>query len=169
MEMGYDNEYIEQAEEFLKEANATCEIEFIGYDINDSWGEDAERAKYRVTLKTPTGEYRFPFWNSINNTRLLQMGSYEYMQKYKYTDLYQAGFKLHEAKMKAKPTSYDVLAALMIWDGSFEEFCDDFGYSSLSIKEGFNVLQIYHAVLDETKNLRRIFTPEQLDKLSEIN
>ena len=73
---------------------------------------------------------------------------------------------LNHKKAKAKLTCYDVLACLTYYDpGSFQNFCDEYGYSNDSIR----ALKTYLAVQDEWENLRRIFTSEQLEELAEIN
>lgn len=40
------NEYTKQATEFLKKANATIKIEFIGLAINKEWKENTPRNLY---------------------------------------------------------------------------------------------------------------------------
>ena len=47
------NEYLKQAKDFLKRANATCEIEFVGLSINKDWKEKEKRNLYKITLTTP--------------------------------------------------------------------------------------------------------------------
>lgn len=63
-----------------------------------------------------------------------------------------------------EPTIYDVLTCLQKYDvGTFENFCDEFGYTNDRKAE-----RIYKAVVKEFKNMSRLFTPEELDLLSEI-
>jgi hypothetical protein len=63
------------------------------------------------------------------------------------------------------PTAYDVLTGLTKYDlGSFENFCGDYGYDIDSRK----AYKTYKAVLKEWKNVERLFTPEQIELLQEI-
>lgn len=94
------NEYLQQAEDFLKSANAKMQINFVGLAINRDWKEKETRPLYNVTITTPRGFYSFDFWDSIYN-------------------------KEH----KKQPNVYDVLACLTKYDpGTFSDFCSDFGY-----------------------------------------
>lgn len=94
------NEYLQQAEDFLKSANATMSIDFCGLAINRLWKEKETRPLYNVTITTPRGFYSFDFWDSIYN-------------------------KEH----KKQPNTYDVLACLTKYNpGTFSNFCSDFGY-----------------------------------------
>ena len=137
------NEYIRQADDFLKNANATCEIDFVGLAVNKIWNENVKRRLYQVTLRTPKGSMLFDFWDSIHNTN-----------------------KSLKSNRGFKPTSYDILACLTKYDpGTFADFCVDFGYDEDSRK----ALEIYFAVQKEYSELCRIFTPKQIEALREIN
>lgn len=94
------NEYLQQAEDFLKSANTTMSIDFYGLAINRLWKEKETRPLYNVTITTPRGSYSFNFWDSFYN-------------------------KEH----KKKPNAYDVLACMTKYNpGTFSNFCSDFGY-----------------------------------------
>jgi len=65
-----------------------------------------------------------------------------------------------------QPEMYDILSCLQKYDiGTFENFCGDFGYNEDSRKAE----KIYKAVAKEYENMCRLFTPEQLEEMSEIN
>lgn len=169
------SKYVEQAEEFLRKANATMEFQFAGYVVPPLWGENEKpHASYRVTITTPRGSYTLDFYDSLANTEILQMTTEDYVKKKfrrcldgcTYSERSTAQRELKQKKAKAKLTCYDVLACITHYDpGSFQNFCDDFGYSNDSIR----ALKTYLAVQDEWENLRRIFTSEQLEELAEIN
>ena len=60
-----------------------------------------------------------------------------------------------------KPTEFDVLSCLSWFDiGSFEDFCSEYGYESEDAQ------RVYNAVTNETENLERIFTDEQIKVLA---
>ena len=63
------------------------------------------------------------------------------------------------------PTAYDVLTCLTKNDpDTFEEFCDNFGYD----KDSRKAEKTYFAVRDEFKEVRLLWTDEQIEKLQEI-
>jgi hypothetical protein len=71
-----------------------------------------------------------------------------------------------EATEKTKPTNYDILACLQKYDvGSFEDFCDNYGYDNDSRKAE----KTYKAVCKEFEGMERLFSPDELEILSEIN
>jgi hypothetical protein len=64
-----------------------------------------------------------------------------------------------------EPGMYDILACLQKYDvGTFENFCDEFGYTNDSRKAE----RIYKAVVKEFNNMSRLFTPDELDFLNEM-
>ena len=69
------------------------------------------------------------------------------------------------AKGNKMPTPYDILACLDYWEGDFEDFCEEYGYSDDSI----NVLNTYNAVIKQSNGLKELFTFDELEKLGEIS
>jgi hypothetical protein len=51
---------------------------------------------------------------------------------------------------------------------TFEGFCDEFGYSDLTLLEYPRVMEIFTACQAEQKGLRQLFTEDQRELLSEI-
>ena len=168
------NEYTEQAEKFLQDANATMKIELQGRAINTAWKEKQPRNLYAVTIATPRGSYAFDFWDSLYNTEISQMTAEQYARKHfrmRYEDMtYSEQIKSHaelaKKQKEARPTCYDVLACLTKYDpGTFEEFCSEYGYD----EDSRTAERIYIAVQSEYANLKRIFDPEQMEAMQEIN
>ena len=62
------------------------------------------------------------------------------------------------------PSAYDILSCLDYWDGDFEDFCSEYGYSDDSI----SALSTYDAVIKQSVGLRDMFTFDELEKLGEI-
>lgn len=138
----FDSKYNRQAIDFLLETKTICDIELIGEDFSE-WNKKAKVNKYRVTLKNKNHNYTFDFWDSIHNT---------------------------EKRKSAKYDFYSVLACLGLYiPDSFDEFCADLGYEFKNETEYIKTKQIHLNCLDQNKNLRKLFTTEQLEKLSEIN
>jgi len=131
------NEYDAQAEDFLKDTNSKMTIRFLDRKTNPSWHDSYERNHYSVTLTTERGKMKIQFCDSYDNTI-----------------------------NHKRPRPYDVLACLSKYDpGSFEDFCDEFGYEYGRIKEAIDT---YKAVKKEYKQLSKIYTEEQMEKLREI-
>ena len=64
------------------------------------------------------------------------------------------------------PVAYDVLAALQKHDaGTFEDFCNEYGYSEDSRKAE----KTYKAVAKEWENVQRMFSSEEIEELQEIS
>ena len=168
------NEYTKQAIDFLEKANASCKIEFGGCTFNPNWKEKDYRNFYNITLATIKGSMSFVFWDSIHNTEISKMTVEEYAKKrfkcqYEYLtygDKVKASKELKEKKAAAIPSAYDVLACMTKYDpGTFKEFCSEFGYD----EDSKTAERIYIAVINEYKQIERIFTPEQMEELQEIN
>ena len=62
------------------------------------------------------------------------------------------------------PSDYDILACLDYWEGNFEDFCGECGYSADSI----SALNMYNAVIKQSEGLKKLFTFDELEKLGEI-
>lgn len=64
------------------------------------------------------------------------------------------------------PTFYDVFTCLTKYDvGTFDNFCDNFGYDNDSI----TALKTYKQVVKEYKQLSKLFTSDELELLNLIN
>jgi hypothetical protein len=134
----------------------------MGTMPNTSWGDNEPRNVYLANIKTPRGEMDVTFWDSLHNTKMSKITMQDYWRN-SYFDKYKKKYK--QLIAEAKPTPYDILACLQKYDvGSFSDFCCNFDYSTDSIS-AFNV---YIACENERRDVRRIFTPEQLKALEEI-
>lgn len=152
------NEYIKQATEFLQKTHAKMKIEYVGLAVNKEWKEKQKRCLYEITLTSPRGSMIFDFWDSIRNTEIRTMPFDAYNV--------QANKELAAKKKAAVPSVYDVLACLQKCDpGTFENFCSDYGYDD----DSRTAMRVYLAVQNEYTQLARLFTPEQMEELAEIN
>lgn len=152
------NEYIKQATDFLQKTHAKMKIRYVGLAVNKEWKEKDERCLYEITLTSPRGSMTFDFWDSIQNTKIRTTPFDEYNV--------QANKKLAAKKKTAVPSVYDVLACLTKCDpGTFEDFCSDYGYD----EDSRTAERIYFAVQKEYTQLARLFTPDEMDELAEIN
>lgn len=152
------NEYIKQATEFLQKTHTKMKIEYVGLAVNKEWKEKQKRCLYEITLTSPRGSMIFDFWDSIRNTEIRTMPFDAYNV--------QANKELAAKKKAAAPSVYDVLACLQKCDpGTFENFCSDYGYDD----DSRTAIRVYLAVQNEYTQLARLFTPEQMEELAEIN
>lgn len=168
------NEYEQQAEDFLTSTETTLDIVYL-YTGEYFPGDKEKRDVYQFTLTNSKGSYSAKFGDSINNTNLNAYATGKKKRKYKEDydfcerhNIYSKNGFL-KARKRANPTSYDILACLeLMYTDSFEDFCDEYGYSDQPIKEHDSIMQTYLAVKEQDRGLRRIFTEDQLSKLSEI-
>lgn len=168
------NEYIKQATEFLQKAHAEMKIEYIGLAINKNWKEKEKRCLYEITLNSPRGSMTFDFWGSIKDAKIKTMTLEEYAKQWRWmpfskwtqAEKTQAKKELAAKKKAAVPSVYDVLACLTKYDpGTFKDFCSEFNYN----EDSRAAEQIYFAMQKEYIQLTKLFTPEQMEELAEIN
>lgn len=136
-------DYEKQAIDFLKETSTTFEIRYTG--TRKYFPEDEkERDVYQVTLKNLKGSYSFTFGDSLINTEK------NYSTKY--------------GGIRKKPSTYNILAGLGFEPpSSVDECAETFGYTKPSV-----AIRVFNALVEEWKGLNNIFTPEQIEKLREI-
>lgn len=137
-------DYEKQAKDFLEATNTTLEIKKAEFQEAPEWATNGNYGiKYFVQLKNAKGSFVFPFWDSISN-------------KEKFEHLVAGG---------KRPSAYSILSALSGYEPEqdYYEFCKEFGYEPSHSSE-----RVHKAVLKEWENLNKIFTPEELGQLSEI-
>ena len=138
------NNYDLKAVQFLADTKTNMQVEYIftgKYFLDDTESRDV----YRITLTNPKGEHSFRFGDSLRNTQ-------------------------RPAAHKRIPGAYAVLANLyMPVAYTFDEFCQDTGYSNSPLSEYKKVLEIYTNGQMLNRALTRMFTEEQLLQLLEIN
>lgn len=168
-------EYQKQAEDFLTSCNATMEIAYTGLEKSNL--DDELHCAYDCTIKTPRGSMTVHFYDSAYNTEIMCTTIEKYAEKkfkckYEYLrgkEKITARAELLQKQKEAKPTAYDILACLQKYEvGSMDDFMSEFGYEIHSVKDMTNFINTYNAVVEEYNNLCRIFTPEQMKMLREI-
>ena len=169
--------YEKQATEFLASTGATIECTKLG--TFKYFSDDEEpRDVFNVTIARGTRNYSFKYGDSLINTWYRAILRSNGTQA---TDAMMHHFRVrnraelsalalrNKKKLRAVPkvpTAYSVLAGLIKYNpGSFESFCDEFGYSTDSIK----ARDTYIAVQDEYRGLCSLFTNEEMELLAEIN
>jgi hypothetical protein len=183
------NKYDEQAERFLKDTESTISIIEATGQGAPLWVRKGEKHGicYEVTLKSPRGRYAFAFWDSLNKAeetraiKALQAHYFSHDQNHyeaertlrakgygnaRISQIAQNKAKRAEAIAKLTPSPYDVLACLSLLDeDTFGDFCSSFGYD----EDSMTARDTFEACKEQDRNLRKLYTLEQLDALSEIN
>lgn len=177
-------DYNKQANDFLSKTGATMKINFShnGKHFDD---DKQNRDIYEITISKGKRAHTFNFGQSIAKSGLrLQMGkkeifiqlpdSHKHLMLKRNETALRYWIKYHiESNIlpfdkiiyPEQPTPYDVLACLQKYDvGSFEDFCNDFGYDT----DSRNAEKTYKAVCNEYKNLCRIFTDDEMVLMREI-
>lgn len=137
----FNNEYNMSAINFLIKADTTCNIELVGKSV-PRWGEQAVNT-YQVTLVNSKSKYTYTFYDSIYNTTNNKKITYDF---------------------------YSALACLNTYcHDNFDDFCSDYGYEFKNERDYIKVKQVHLEVLDQNKQLCKLFTSEQLEELNNIN
>ena len=142
------NEYEKQALDFCEKYGVNVEINYLK---TDRYFSDDNEKRDIYTVKITRGEkvYDFTFGDSIHDTELRKKA-------------------ILNRKKPKKPTEYNVLTCLTKYDvGDFDDFIADFGYSFKTEREYIKIKQIYFNVVDEYRNVMRLFS-DCIDELSEI-
>ena len=179
--------YEKQADDFLIETGTTMEVVESIPQKKPLWCKEEEKhgIQYGVTLKNERYSYTFDFWGSIADREMLEIAEEQEKRGansqsplfFKLKDfLKNKGIKVYtlalggyrfteKTKEAIKPKAYDVLACLdTLSIDTFEDFCSDFGYDTDSIIAE----RTYRAVQEQDRELRKLFTPRQLEKLQKI-
>lgn len=154
------SEYTEQADRICEELGLKVEFDLVGTTVKPDWDKHNHDIYYVWLIRGDKREL-FEFTDSTMNTaaRLKK----PLTQHERNLDCYE--FRKLCIKEYKKLSAYDFLACVTKSDpGMFTDFCSDLGYDSDSIK----ALSIYNAACDEYKKMRKLFTPDELEKLQEI-
>lgn len=177
--------YEQQALDFLAKTGTefTAEFKKHGKYFND---DKDTRDIYACTLKRGNRKFTFDFGQSINKSGQVQLAEHfrnkmiaqplikEFGSNYafdltqKKKILFSTSLRDNDLKINpnySAPTAYDVLACLTKYDpGTFEDFCNEFGYDTDSKKAE----KTYNAVLNEWQNIQALFSDSEIEELQEI-
>jgi hypothetical protein len=133
-----ENQYKEQAQKFCDKNGVKMSIELAKVQSAPLWAVEGSQygLKYNIKIERADRKWDFSFWGSV-----------------------------HDKENRKKPTAYDVLACITKNEtGSFQNFCDDYGYDTDSRK----ALETFLAVGKEWENCERLFG-DVIEELQEIN
>jgi len=177
--------YEQQAIDFLTATNTEFTAEFKRH--GKYWDNDTDtRDIYSVTLKRGNRKFTFDFGQSIKNSGQINLvehlrnkmitqplikkygSNYAFDLTAKKEILFSTSLKNEDLKINpnySAPTAYDVLTCLTKSDpGTFENFCDDFGYDT----DSRSAEKTYKAVVNEWQNIQALFTDAEIEQLQEI-
>lgn len=176
-----NNQYSEAVELIRNEFDFSFVAEFLENNYHFP-GDKDKRDIYDITLKRGTRKYTFKFGQSISSSgfyaqysrtkydiplELLNKSDFE-IKKYVRTNLQNDFGNITRDKIvkPIAPTLYDVLTCLQKYEiGTFEYFCDDFGYDL----DSRTTEKTYKAVLNEYDKMCSLFTDEELEVLQLIS
>ena len=178
-------DYNAQAKAFLTQTGVTFNCEFLKHGNHFDNDKDT-RDIYKITLTRGKRSYSFNFGQSIANSGFyytVGKRKTELDRKYLNKNYFvgksisligQIKLKDHSFSPQCEsdkihyptaPNEYDVLTCLQKYDvGTFENFCNDFGYDT----DSRTAEKTYKAVCDEYKQLCAIFTDDEIEQLQEI-
>jgi hypothetical protein len=146
-----------QAEKFLEDTQTTMVCDYLGH-FKHFEDDKIKRAVFDVTFTRNEKKEIIRFGNSVADSYSLGI-----LQ----TAWDKMRFKVHPeeySKRQVAPSAYTVLACLTKYEvGTFQNFCDDYGYSNDSIK----AMSIYQAVCKEYEKVKNLWR-DVIDKLQEI-
>lgn len=176
-----DNSQYNEAVNLVKDSfNLEFKAEFLENGLHFQ-GDKETRDIYNITLKRGQRKYTFKFGQSIVNS-----GFYAKYGRTKY-DIPINKVHLSDSELKRyvkqnfnfdfnrghndkiirpiAPTLYDVLTCLQKYEvGTFENFCDDFGYNS----DSMTAKKTYKAVVKEYDKMCGLFSDDELEVLQMI-
>lgn len=186
------NNYEKQAQDFLDKTQTTFKAEYIktGFHFDS---DKEERDIYKITLQRGNRKMVFNFGASLNDSQdwlirknietkkirkfplnqFLTNGREYLSDKLLLNDLKEKQIFLEgkiifedEIIRRKTPTPYAVLACLQKYEvGSFENFCDEFGYNVDSRKAE----KTYNAVAKEWQEVQKLWSDGEIALLQEIN
>jgi len=159
------NEYDIKAEEFMAKYGVTITTKLL---YHGKHFEDDERTRdiYEITIsRIGKKPWSFNFGQSISESDHKHYTNLEIVKFGCKNTIYDVE-KYRESHRGFSPSFYDVLAAIQKYDfGTFENFCNEFGYSSDSIKAQRAYLAVHQT---EYAECQRMFS-DCLEELQEIN
>ena len=177
-------DYNKQANNFLRKTGATIEIKF-SHNGKHFVDDKQTRDIYKITISRGTRSYTFDFGQSIaksglmfrygvrdipiilpeNKQELATPKNESLLRNWIRLNLNSDIHRNDKIIYPEAPTPYDILVCLQKYDiGSFEDFCNEFGYDS----DSRAAEKTYKAVLEEWLNVCRIWKDSEIEELQEI-
>ena len=179
------SDYDQQAIYFLESTNTTLNVVYSHTDKYFS-NDTEKRDIYRFTFANDKYTYSALFGDSIHNTESRRIAKenlfsrphqiygnrLQQLIKYGFSDKTGRNFSTKNMRtaINKTPSSYDILACMDSYaPDTFEDFCSEFGYDDSPLSEHDNIMRIFLNVREQVNAMRKLFTSDELDTLSEIN
>jgi len=134
--------YIKQANEFLSETGSFLKFEYIGLSSPDWARNGFKHDYYSVTLGRKGERLTLPFYDSEHNTK---------------------------NKRKKTISAYDILCHLGYEvEENFDDFLNEFGYEITGEREYLRLKNIHLDLIDQYRQLRKMYNEDELELLREI-
>ena len=135
------SEYELQAEKFLKETNTELSWKFVAKRPYFD-GDKKERDVWMFSLVNGRGMYAGTYGASLADTE-----------------------RAYNIGKREKPSAYDLLASITKCEPptDVDEFAEEYGYTKPSV-----AIRVYNAVTREWDGVQKLWTAEEIEKLSEI-
>ena len=178
------DEFEKKALQFLIDTNTFFNTKWLKFDKYFE-GDKEPRDIYEITLQRGERKFVFAFGQSITNSGYKFINTntekeikyiwqkeiineckndrkrFWILAKEKLGSL--GGLRIVEPK---SPNAYDVLSCLQKHEvGTFEDFCEDFGYD----EDSRNAEKTYKAICNEYDNIKMLWNDEEIEQLQEIN
>lgn len=133
------DQYDKQALDFAKKHGLKFKIISCEYKVHGCFDDNTKRYVFKCRLIRNGKIYTFDFGQSLS-------------------------------KGSEEPALYDILACMTKYDvGTFDDFCDEFGYDSQPMSKYPVIHKLYNGVLKEYKAICRLFPEEDvMDEFREI-
>lgn len=167
-------EYEKQAADFLEKTGATLEARYLKYAPYFPEDEDS-RDIWEIKLKRGSREYVFTFGSSLHDLEEWQdeiwkkrpsfMSRQTVEQERQKLIIARKVNQWGEMGKDHRPTAYDILAGMSKYEpaDNVDDFAAEFGYTKPS-----QALKIFNAVQEEYKNLKMLFSDEEMELLREV-
>lgn len=172
-----------QANDFLKITKTSFSYRYLTTDKYFPSDNDV-RDIYEITLKRGDREYKFKYGQSINASGKYIFKAHSGDKNWYYGKRFNEtpnnmrsilkrlfGYidyngSIDKNKDFREPNAYDVLCSCNAdyFEGSFEYFCESYGYNNDSIKAN----KVYLAVIEATKQLKMLYNDKEIEMLKEI-
>lgn len=161
---------LQQAIAFCKKTNTSFECKYLRtgkYFASDTEDRDV----YEITIQRGNRSYTTNFGNSIANSGkyiVKDRGTHRFFDR-KDAIKFCHGSSIIENEDFKMPNEYTFLACVQKNDpGTFEDFCNEMGYTNRPLTEYPQVKEIYEGVLKEYNSIRCMYMDVELEELQEI-
>jgi len=143
-----NNEYSEKAKNFCRKTGTTITVVYDDSVTSaQAWGDkhfhfpQMMHDKYKVTIKRGHKQFRIDYYGSN-----------------------------HDYERNLRPDAYDILSCLSgdFFEGTIDDFVREFGYEVDEWDDVRRIEKIYKGVCRETRNIRRLYSEDEIEMLLDI-